>query len=190
MGSQNARGDFFSDIFKVGRRLSHPLWKTRAEIQRCADMNPSLTEIAHVSQGPTALFDVFGMTINTLGEGLALLREKGCVVQAIATVFSGGHENVSLNDRFEKSFRLITKQLPKGPLGHLFLGADDDSITTAAQINIAYGNSSRLQDSEHRVFSSSESSCRKIRAMREHCMRLALQNNLPLLKPVEEEGRD
>lgn len=142
-------------------------------------MNPSVTEIAHVSQGPTALFGVFGMTIKTLGEGLASLREKGRVVEAILTILSGGHEGVSLNDGFEKSFRMITKQMTKKPLGHLFPSADDDSIASAAQINIAYGKSSRLQSSEHKIFSGSESSCRKIRAMRDVCMRLALQNNLP-----------
>lgn len=139
MGSQNARVDFFPDIFEVGRCLSHPLWKNQEEIKRCADMNPSVTEIAHVSQGPTALFGVFGMTIKTLGEGLASLREKGRVVEAILTILSGGHEGVSLNDGFEKSFRMITKQMTKKPLGHLFPSADDDSIASATQINIAYG---------------------------------------------------
>ena len=151
-----------------------------------------LTTEDYVPRGSTALLDAIGLTIESLGQKLAILPEEERPGTVIVAIFTDGYENASTRFTFEKIQKMITHQRTNYQWEFLFLGANEDAIATATRMGIDRSMSAEVQYSRAGVYSSSKSFSRKVRAMREQGM--DLQENPDLYKPMneivaEEEGK-
>jgi len=148
-----------------------------------------LTAQTYVPRGSTALLDAIGMTIESLGEQLAVLPEKARPGKVIISIFTDGYENASVKYSFEEIQKLITHQRTNYQWEFLFLGANEDAVATAGQMGIAREMTSRSEFSVKGVYSSSKSFSRKVRAMREQGMNMEESPDLhkPMDEIVEEE---
>ena len=99
-----------------------------------------LNNDSYVPRGSTALLDAIGRTIDELGARLAALPEQDRPGQVIVAILTDGLENSSQNYTWQKIARVIKQQTEQYRWTFLFLGANQDAIATAAQMNIAAAN--------------------------------------------------
>ena len=99
-----------------------------------------LNSESYVPRGSTALLDAIGRTIDELGARLAALPEQDRPGQVIVAILTDGMENSSQNYTWQKIARAIKQQTEQYRWTFLFLGANQDAIATAAQMNIAASN--------------------------------------------------
>lgn len=93
-----------------------------------------------VPRGMTALLDAIGHTIVATGERLAKMRDEDRPSQILFVVITDGHENCSTRYTRDQINQMITHQREKYSWEFVFLGANQDSLATAASIGISVGN--------------------------------------------------
>src|SRR4029434_689340 len=95
---------------------------------------------SYVPRGSTALLDAIGRTIDELGARLAALPEQDRRTQVIVAILTDGLENSSQNYSWQQVADAIKQQSEQYRWTFLFLGANQDAIATAAQMNITAAN--------------------------------------------------
>jgi Mg-chelatase subunit ChlD len=125
-----------------------------------------LNDDSYVPRGSTALLDAIGRTIDELGARLAALPEQDRPGQVIVAILTDGLENSSQNCTWQEIARVIKQQTEQYRWTFLFLGANQDAIATAAQMNIVASNAATYVADAAGLHASSASLGRKVRAMR------------------------
>jgi Mg-chelatase subunit ChlD len=102
----------------------------------------ALDHETYVPRGSTALLDAIGRTVDDLGTRLAAMPEKNRPGQVIVAILTDGLENSSQSWTWKQIARVIKHETEQSKWTFLFLGANQDAIATAAQMNIAAANAS------------------------------------------------
>lgn len=114
-----------------------------------------LDETTFVPRNSTALLDAIGRTVDAIGERLHVTPEDVRPGHVIVAILTDGFENASTSDTWETVSKRIKHQTNKYGWEFLFLGAGQDAIATAAQLNIAAHNAAAFaQDAVGHVASS------------------------------------
>ena len=121
---------------------------------------------SYVPRGSTALLDAIGRTIDELGARLASLPEQDRPVHVIVAILTDGLENSSQNYTWQQIADAIKQQSERYRWTFLFLGANQDAIATAAQMNIRAANAAAYVADAAGLHASSKSLARKVRALR------------------------
>lgn len=132
-----------------------------------------LNSESYVPRGSTALLDAIGRTIDELGARLAALPEQDRPGQVIVAILTDGMENSSQDYTWQRIARVIKHQTEQYRWTFLFLGANQDAIATAAQMNIAAANAAGYVADAAGLHASAKSLTRKIRAIRLASMGIA-----------------
>jgi von Willebrand factor type A domain len=153
-----------------------------------------LDSTTFVPRGSTALLDAIGKTIDNLGAQLAAMPEPQRPVKVIVAVLTDGLENSSHRYSWKDIAAKIRHQREQYQWEFLFLGANQDAIATAAQMNIAAMNAATFVSDAAGTVRSTRSLSRKMRAMR--AMQSGFVNEQtatdlekPLSQILEEENR-
>jgi Mg-chelatase subunit ChlD len=125
-----------------------------------------LNDDSYVPRGSTALLDAIGRTIDDLGARLAALPEQDRPGQVIVAILTDGLENSSQSYTWQQIARRIKQQTEQYRWTFLFLGANQDAIATAAQMNIAAANAAAYVADAAGLHASSSSLGRKVRGIR------------------------
>jgi Mg-chelatase subunit ChlD len=125
---------------------------------------------SYVAHGSTALLDAIGRTIDELGARLAALPEKDRPMQVIVAILTDGLENSSQNYTWQQIADAIKQQSERYRWTFLFLGANQDAIATAAQMNITAPNAAAYVADAAGLHASASSLARKVRALRQVSM--------------------
>ena len=121
---------------------------------------------SYVPRGSTALLDAIGRTIDELGARLASLPEQDRPEQVIVAILTDGLENSSQNYTWQQIADAIKQQSERYRWTFLLLGANQDAIATAAQMNIRAANAAAYVADAAGLRVSSKSLARKVRALR------------------------
>ncbi|MDQ3414416.1 MAG: VWA domain-containing protein [Verrucomicrobiota bacterium] len=153
-----------------------------------------LDEETYVPRGSTALLDAIGRTIKELGTRLAALPESDRPAQVIVAILTDGEENSSRNYTWHELAAAIKRQTEEYRWTFLFLGANQDAIATAAQMNIAPANAASYVADAAGLHASASSLARKVRALRRMQEgNASLQEEQDAIAPLsdllEEEGQ-
>ena len=132
-----------------------------------------LTNDSYVPRGSTALLDAVGRAIDELGTRLAALPETDRPGQVIVAILTDGAENSSQHRTWRQIARAIKQQTEQYRWTFLFLGANQDAIATAAQMNIAAGNAATYVADAAGLHAGSKSLSRKVRGLRRTIARSA-----------------
>lgn len=103
-----------------------------------------LDSTTYVPRNSTALLDAIGRTIDELGQRIAKLPEAERPGAVIVAILTDGLENASTQYGWKEVAGRIRHQRDKYSWEFLFLGANQDAIATAAQLNIARYNSANF----------------------------------------------
>ena len=125
-----------------------------------------LSSDSYVPRGSTALLDAIGRTIDELGARLAALSEKDRPLQVIVAILTDGLENSSQDYTWQQIADVIKQQSEQYRWTFLFLGANQDAIATAAQMNIKATNAAAYVADAAGLHASASSLTRKVRALR------------------------
>ena len=120
---------------------------------------------SYVPRGSTALLDAMGRTIDELGARLAALPEQDRPMQVIVAILTDGLENSSQNYTWQQIADAIKQQSEQYRWTFLFLGANQDAIATAAQMNITAANAAAYVADDAGLHASASSLTRKVRAL-------------------------
>ncbi|MBA3884070.1 MAG: VWA domain-containing protein [Chthoniobacterales bacterium] len=134
-----------------------------------------LNDETYEPRNNTALLDAIGQTIDELGKSLAALPEKDRPGQVIVAILTDGLENASRRYAWTDVADRIKQQTAGYKWTFLFLGANQDAIATAAQLNIAAGNSASYVADAAGSAASHAAFSRKARALRRNSMGIASQ---------------
>ncbi len=118
-------------------------------------------------RGMTALIDAIGRTIKSFKKRIKALPKQQRPGKVIFAIFTDGHENASRKFTWQDISDAIRKRRDKDGWEFLFLGANQDAIATAAQMNIHAHDAATASYNDAGVRGSSRAFSRKIRAMRE-----------------------
>jgi Mg-chelatase subunit ChlD len=121
---------------------------------------------SYVPRGSTALLDAIGRTIDELGARLAALPEQDRPMQVIVAILTDGRENSSQNYTWQQIADVIKQQSEQYRWTFLFLGANQDAIATAAQMNITAANAAAYVADAAGLHASASTLARKVRALR------------------------
>lgn len=102
---------------------------------------PKLTNETFLPRGGTALLDAIGRTINATGKRLSDIPEAQRPSKVIFVIITDGEENSSKEFTRDKVFEMISKQRDVFKWQFVFIGANQDAISTAAAMGIAASNS-------------------------------------------------
>ncbi len=92
----------------------------------------------------TALLDAIGRTIDELGQRISKLAETDRPGAVIVAILTDGLENASTQYKWRDLAAKIRHQQDKYQWEFLFLGANQDAIATAAQLNIGHMGSANF----------------------------------------------
>ena len=153
-----------------------------------------LTRETYVPRNTTALLDAIGKTIDDLGARLAVIPEVDRPGQVIVTILTDGLENASQTFTWKDVAAKIKHQTEAYKWTFLFLGANQDAIATAAQMNIGAANAATYVADDAGARSSSSAASRKVRAMRAQAMGDTSEVTIreaasPMRSLLEEEDR-
>ena len=149
----------------------------------------------YTTRGSTALLDAIGQTIDAFKVRIKALPENDRPDQVIFAIFTDGQENASHRFTWLDIAGKIRRRQEKQGWEFLFLGANQDAIATAAQMNIHAHNAATASYSTEGVRGSNKAFSRKVQAMRESLSAEYCANpNADLNKPMdqilrEEEGK-
>ena len=121
---------------------------------------------SYVPRASTALLDAIGRTIDELGARLAALPERDRPGQVIVAILTDGLENSSQNYTWQQIADAIKQQSERYRWTFLFLGANQDAIATAVQMNIRPANAASYVADAAGLHASYKSLSRKVRALR------------------------
>ncbi len=133
------------------------------DIQSAALLNKE----TFVPRGSTALLDAIGRTINETGGRLSMLPEDQRPAKVMIVIITDGHENASQTFNAKKINEMISHQRDVYQWEFVYLGANQDAITTAAGIGISAGTSMTYAANTvgtHRAFDSLCSNTKRMRA--------------------------
>src|SRR4051794_29405259 len=125
-----------------------------------------LTSETYVPRNCTALLDAIGKTINQVGSRLAALPEESRPAQVIVAILTDGLENASREFTWKDVSERIRHQTEAYKWTFLFLGANQDAIATAAQINIGASNAANFSADDVGARVAQVSFSRKVSALR------------------------
>lgn len=97
---------------------------------------PALDRQTFVPRGSTALLDAIGRTIEDAGKRLEAMPEDERPETVIFVIITDGEENASKEFRHDKINEMITHQRDVYNWQFVFLGANQDAITTASQLGV------------------------------------------------------
>ena len=126
----------------------------------------ALNQDTYIPRGSTALLDAIGRTVDDLGARLAAMPEKDRPAQVIVAILTDGLENSSQTCTWKQIARVIKHQTEQYKWTFLFLGANQDAIATAAQMNIAAANASSYVYDDAGLRAVQRSMSRKMRGLR------------------------
>lgn len=118
----------FDDIYEVvyeGKRLRDA---------------PLLNDQTFVPRGTTALLDAIGRTINAMGKRLSAMPEAERPEKVIFVILTDGYENASREFKVEQINDMIRHQRDVYAWEFVFIGANQDAITSASQMGIQAAN--------------------------------------------------
>lgn len=121
----------------------------------------------YTTRGSTALLDAIGRTIDAFKIRLRDLPDSQRPDQVIFAIFTDGQENSSHRYTWQDIAGKIRRRQAKQGWEFLFLGANQDAIATAAQMNIHAHNAATASASADGVRGSAKAFSRKVQAMRE-----------------------
>ena len=151
-----------------------------------------LDERSYVPRNTTALLDAIGRTVDALGARFSSLPERDRPAKVIVAILTDGLENASTHYTWKDIASRIKHQTEVYRWDFLFLGANQDAIATAAQLNIAAGNAATYNADGIGVRSTARSISRKSTALRATASGQAtaeeeLAAGTPMQELVEEE---
>lgn len=140
----------------------------------------------------TALLDAIGRTIERLGANLAAMAEPDRPGTVIVAILTDGLENASQQYTWRDVAERIRHQTAVYRWEFLFLGANQDAIATAAQLNIAPANAATYVADAIGTRSTGAALARKSTALRKResgglSNQEALDIEAPLSQLVHEE---
>ena len=145
----------------------------------------------YTTRGSTALLDAIGQTIDTFKVRIRDLAEQDRPDQVIFAIFTDGEENASHRFTWKDIAGKIRRRQEKQGWEFLFLGANQDAIATAAQMNIHAHNAATASYSAEGVRGSNKAFSRKVQAMRESLSaESSAAPNQDLQRPMEEILRE
>lgn len=124
----------------------------------------------YTTRNTTALLDAIGLTIESFESRIQALPKTERPSQVIFAIFTDGLENASSRYAWKDLAAKIKKRQEKDDWQFLFLGANQDAIATAAQMNIHAHNSATASYSDKGVKGSARAFSRKTKALRESLM--------------------
>jgi hypothetical protein len=153
-----------------------------------------LTEETYQPRGCTALLDAIGQTIDDLGQRFSSLAEKNRPGQVIVAILTDGLENASQRFTWKQISSKIKHQTDVYKWTFLFLGANQDAIATAANLNIAANNAANYVADSAGSKASHAAFSRKVHALRvfslgEASVAEQLDAEAPMSQIVSEEDR-
>ena len=154
-----------SDLTKLTLVLFDDEYLVPIDALPVAEILP-LNNDTYVPRGTTALLDAIGRTADELGARLAAVPEKARPGQVIVAILTDGLENSSQTYTWNQIARVIKHQTEQYRWTFLFLGANQDAIATAAQMNIAAANASSFVADPAGLRAASRSLSRKMRGLR------------------------
>jgi len=116
----------------VGFDDQYEVWRDFAALK---DVHP-LDAQTFVPRGWTALLDAIGRTITEMGARLEKLPEGERPEKVVIAIMTDGQENHSTKFDSHRIAEMISHQRDAYNWQFLFLGANQDAITTAASMNI------------------------------------------------------
>lgn len=119
-----------------------------------------------VPRGSTALLDAIGRTVEELGARLAAMPEADRPGQVIVAILTDGFENASKHFTWHKVQDMIRHQEQHYSWQFLFLGANADSIASAAKMGIAAGNTAQYVHDARGIEAARVSISKKVRGLR------------------------
>ena len=149
----------------------------------------------YTTRGSTALLDAIGETVDSFKVRTRDLPPESRPDQVIFAIFTDGEENASRRFTWKDIAGKIRRRQEKQGWQFLFLGANQDAIATAAQMNSHAHNAATASYSADGVQGSARAFSRKARAMREALSEsVDAAPNADLMKPMgdilrEEEER-
>jgi hypothetical protein len=126
----------------------------------------ALNHDTYLPRRSTALLDAIGRTVDDLGARLAAMPEKNRPAQVIVAILTDGLENSSQTCTWKQIARVIKHQTEQYKWTFLFLGANQDAIATAAQMNIAAANAAGYACDDAGLRAVQRSMSRKMRGLR------------------------
>jgi hypothetical protein len=102
---------------------------------------PDLDTKSYCPSGGTALLDAMGATIESVGTKLAALDESERPSKVIFLIITDGHENSSHRFSAAKIKEMVDHQKEKYSWEFVFMGANIDAITAAANLGVDTRNS-------------------------------------------------
>ncbi|MCQ2096885.1 MAG: hypothetical protein MJY87_02950 [Fibrobacter sp.] len=99
------------------------------------DIQP-LTDREYFARGGTALVDALGSAIHHIGNVHKYARDEDRPEKTIFIITTDGHENCSHKYRIEQVRQMIERQKGKYGWEFIFLGANIDAVSTAANYGI------------------------------------------------------
>ena len=153
-----------------------------------------LNDKTYVPRSMTALLDAVGRTIDELGEQLSTLSDAQRPGQVIVAILTDGLENASEKYTWADIAARIKHQTQTYKWTFLFLGANQDAIATAAQLNIASANSATYVADAAGSRASHVAFSRKASALRRSAMNMASPADIAdveasMTQLVQEEDR-
>lgn len=101
---------------------------------------PLLNNDTFIPRNTTALLDAIGKTIVQTGKRLAAMNEDVRPEKVIFVILTDGLENASREYRIEQINQMISHQRDAYKWEFIFLGANQDAISTASQMGISQAN--------------------------------------------------
>jgi hypothetical protein len=121
----------------------------------------------YTTRNTTALLDAIGLTIESFERRIAAMPLGSRPSQVIFAIFTDGLENASSRFTWKDLAAKIKERQEKDGWQFLFLGANQDAIATAAQMNIHAHNAATASYSDKGVQGSARAFSRRTRAIRE-----------------------
>lgn len=121
----------------------------------------------YTTRNTTALLDAIGLTIESFEKRIHAQPKTSRPTQVVFAIFTDGLENASSRYTWKDLAAKIKERQEKDGWQFLFLGANQDAIATAAQMNIHAYNAATASYSDKGVQGSARAFSRKTRALRE-----------------------
>jgi hypothetical protein len=126
----------------------------------------ALNSDSYIPRNSTALLDAIGETIERAGKRLVETPEAERPGKVFVAILTDGLENASTQYSWKQVAGKIRHQTEKYGWEFLFLGANQDAIATAANLNIAPNNASSFAADAVGVSASNKAFSRKATALR------------------------
>lgn len=101
---------------------------------------PELTPLTFQPRGMTALYDAIGKTILATGQRLEAMKEEDRPSKVIFVITTDGEENASKEFDADKIKEMIEHQTNVYNWDFVFIGANQDAVTTAKDMGILSKN--------------------------------------------------